>query len=75
MFSANKDIISLLEIHETENSIYLVFEHLPGGELLSWKQEVINGFSELDVMTILKNILKAVESMHRMGVAHRDLKP
>ena len=64
----------LEEIHESNNSIYLVMELLKGGELFQQisKNKKIN---VEDVKHIMSNLLTALQYLHEKGIMHRDLKP
>jgi len=67
-------IISLEEVFDEEDNIYLVLELVTGGELFD--QIVARGtYTESDAANIIRQILQAVAYMHENGVAHRDLKP
>jgi calcium/calmodulin-dependent protein kinase I len=68
------NIISLKEVYDEKETIYLVMELVLGGELFD--QIVSRGtYSESDAANIVRQILDAVSYMHDNGIAHRDLKP
>jgi len=70
----HKNIISLEEVFDESDHIYLVMELVTGGELFD--QIVQRGtYSERDAANVVRQILEAVEYMHNNGIAHRDLKP
>jgi len=70
----HKNIISLEEVYDEKDTIYLVMELVQGGELFD--QIVSRGtYSEADAAHIVRQILEAVDYMHGNGIAHRDLKP
>jgi len=70
----HKNIISLEEVYDEKDTIYLVMELVSGGELFD--QIVTRGtYSENDAANIVRQILEAVDYMHANGIAHRDLKP
>lgn len=68
------NIMRLEEIHESNNSIYLVQELLQGGELFEHisKQKRID---VKDVKHIMSNLLDALCYLKKKGIMHRDLKP
>ena len=66
------NIIDLVEIHESQNSLYLVMELLEGGEIFSLSKGKLDNDS---TFAILKGILKALVAMDKQGIMHRDLKP
>merc|ERR1719427_1187170 len=67
-------IMSLEEVHESKNSIYLVVELLEGGELLQYisSKESLN---TADYYQVMKCILEALSYMNSKNIMHRDLKP
>jgi len=67
-------IMSLEEIHESRNSIYLVVELLEGGELLHYISSKEN-LSTADYFQVMKCILEALSYMSDKNIMHRDLKP
>jgi len=68
------NIISLKDVFDEKETIYLVMELVQGGELFD--QIVSRGtYSEADAANIVRQILDAVAYMHDNGIAHRDLKP
>jgi calcium/calmodulin-dependent protein kinase I len=70
----HQNIISLKEVYDEKETIYLVMELVQGGELFD--QIVSRGtYSESDAANIVRQILDAVAYMHDNGIAHRDLKP
>ncbi len=70
----HKNVMKLWEVHESNNSIYLVMELLKGGELfeqISKKKKI----QVDDVRHILGNLLEALVYLQEKGIMHRDLKP
>lgn len=70
----HKNIVKLHEVFEGTHSIYLVFEYLEGGELLTY----INSreeYSEDIVKNIMKNLFQALAYCHNLDIVHRDIKP
>ncbi|KAJ8391475.1 hypothetical protein AAFF_G00089490 [Aldrovandia affinis] len=67
------NIVQLLDILETENSYYLVTELCPGGNLMNRIYEK-NYLEEAEVQKYIRQLVMAVEHLHRAGVVHRDLK-
>ena len=71
----NHDQIPRLLAHfEEEQEFYLVQEFIEGNEL---KQELPLGkpLSKIQVIVLLRDILKILEFVHDQGVIHRDIKP
>jgi len=68
------NIIKLMEVIDTPQTLYLVLEFAEGGELFD---SIVNKgqYTEPEAINIVKQILEAVQYIHTMGIAHRDLKP
>ncbi|RXM92900.1 Hormonally up-regulated neu tumor-associated kinase-like A [Acipenser ruthenus] len=67
------NITQLLDILETENSYYLVMELCPGGNLMHKICEK-KRLEEYEAQKYIRQLVMAVEHLHRAGVVHRDLK-
>ncbi|CAL8277469.1 unnamed protein product [Arctogadus glacialis] len=67
------NITQLLDILETENSYYLVMELCPGGNLMNRIYDK-NKLDERETQKYVRQLVMAVEHLHRAGVVHRDLK-
>jgi len=67
-------IVSLRDIYEDREHVYLVFEYLRGGELLDkiLRQKF---FSEREAKAVMERVTTTVKYLHQNGVVHRDLKP
>ena len=71
---SHPNIMSLEEVHESANSIYLVTEMLEGGELLGKISSPIElGYSE--VARVMGCIMEALGYLAEKNLMHRDLKP
>ncbi|KAM8975323.1 hormonally up-regulated neu tumor-associated kinase [Pelodytes ibericus] len=66
-------ITQLLDILETENSYYLVMELCTGGNLMHkiYERKILE---ENEARKYIRQLILAVEHLHRAGVVHRDLK-
>ncbi|KAJ6242017.1 serine/threonine-protein kinase fhke-related [Anaeramoeba flamelloides] len=68
------NIITLKEIYETKDKVYLVMEYCDKGELFD--DIVEEGFyAEEKASKLIYKILMALKYLHQQGIAHRDLKP
>lgn len=59
---------------QSESQAYVILELIKGKEMF----EVINEaghYNENDAKELFKQLLSAIEYMHRHGICHRDLKP
>ncbi|KAL1779378.1 sperm motility kinase 2B-like, partial [Sigmodon hispidus] len=68
------NIISLLQVIETEQNIFLILELADGRELWDWIQQV-GYLKEGMAQKIFKQIVRAMCYCHDQGIVHRDLKP
>ncbi|XP_051792581.1 hormonally up-regulated neu tumor-associated kinase homolog [Acanthochromis polyacanthus] len=66
-------IVVLLETLETENSYYMVMELCAGGDLMDRICER-KRLEEREVRRYTRQILSAVDHLHKHGIVHRDLK-
>ncbi|KAK2856484.1 hypothetical protein Q5P01_005219 [Channa striata] len=66
-------IVLLLETLETENSYYMAMELCAGGDLMDRICER-KRLEEREVRRYTRQILSAVEHLHKHGIVHRDLK-
>jgi len=68
------NIIQLVEVIDTPDTLFLVLEFASGGELFD---AIVNkgSYSENEAARIIRQILEAIAYVHNHGIAHRDLKP
>lgn len=70
----NKYVVQLHDFIEEKDAFYLVMENMAGGDvfdrIISMKR-----YTEKDARDLVAVLLKAVSSMHEIGIAHRDIKP
>lgn len=68
------NILSLYDVWETPNELYLILEYVPNGELFD--HLVAKGrLSMEEALQYFQQIISAVDYCHRFNIAHRDLKP
>ncbi|XP_072912550.1 uncharacterized protein [Hemitrygon akajei] len=67
------NIVQLFETLETENSYYMAMELCEGGDLMDRISEK-KKLEEREVRKYTRQILSAVEHLHRHAIVHRDLK-
>lgn len=70
-------ILSLYEnLYQGKKCLLIVMECMEGGELFSLIQvRVDQAFTEREVSEIMHDIGTAIDYLHRMDIAHRDVKP
>eukprot|EP01102_Stenamoeba_stenopodia_P006424 TRINITY_DN1759_c1_g1_i2.p1 TRINITY_DN1759_c1_g1~~TRINITY_DN1759_c1_g1_i2.p1 ORF type:complete len:670 (+),score=173.94 TRINITY_DN1759_c1_g1_i2:118-2127(+) len=67
-------VVNLLGLYEDNENVYFVMEYVDGGELFDRIVDA-GSFSELDSKEVVKQVLLALVELHKLGIAHRDLKP
>ncbi len=70
------NIVQLVDIYETENSLEILLEYLPGGNLFD-KIKSQDRVPENVVRQYILDIVKAVKYLHSFPqpILHRDIKP
>jgi calcium/calmodulin-dependent protein kinase I len=62
-------------VYETLNNVYFVLEMIECGELFKYSKRLKNNLSNIDIQTIMKNVLVAIKYIHSKNIIHRDIKP
>lgn len=70
----NKYVVQLYDFIEEKDAFYLVMENMTGGDVFD-RIIAMKRYTEKDARDLITVLLKAVSSMHAIGIAHRDLKP
>ena len=68
------NIIKLFDCYYDKTFYYLIEEYCSGGDLFDYIQKE-HFFTEKKAAIILKQILSAVNHLHKKNIIHRDLKP
>ena len=68
------NIVNFVDFYEEPDYFFLVMELMEGGDVFDRIVEKTQ-YTEKDARDLIRILLKAVEYMHSMNVAHRDLKP
>jgi len=63
-------LLVAVQVMETENSYYLVMEYCAGGDLLE-RIYSRKRLDEIETRRYVRQIVSAVEYMHKAGVIHR----
>uniref|UniRef100_A0A8C0G3C4 Doublecortin like kinase 3 n=1 Tax=Chelonoidis abingdonii TaxID=106734 RepID=A0A8C0G3C4_CHEAB len=71
---SHPNIVSLIEVYETETEIYLILEYVPGGDLFDAIIESVK-FTEHDAALMITDLCEALVYIHGKNIVHRDLKP
>eukprot|EP01116_Phalansterium_solitarium_P006204 TRINITY_DN18505_c0_g1_i1.p1 TRINITY_DN18505_c0_g1~~TRINITY_DN18505_c0_g1_i1.p1 ORF type:complete len:291 (+),score=36.37 TRINITY_DN18505_c0_g1_i1:358-1230(+) len=71
---SHPNIITLQEIFETNDRMYLILELITGGELFD-KIVHLHHYTEKDASRVVQQILRACLHLHEHNICHRDLKP
>jgi len=68
------NIITLYDIFETKERLYLVMELVTGGELF---ERIVQReqYKESEAAIVMKQLFAATAYLHTLGIVHRDLKP
>ncbi|MBF0445624.1 MAG: serine/threonine protein kinase [Magnetococcales bacterium] len=68
------NIVKYIELVNNDSMALIVMEHLAGKTLKSWIEDK-HHFSIQEGVDILKQLLSALEHIHKNGITHRDIKP
>jgi serine/threonine-protein kinase HSL1 (negative regulator of Swe1 kinase) len=71
----HENIVRLYDVWENSNELYLIMEHVKGGELFNYVEKRKVGVPEDETILIFRQIIAALLYCHRMHICHRDLKP
>ncbi|ODH14069.1 CAMK protein kinase [Paracoccidioides brasiliensis] len=69
------NIVQFRDYHDHDNRwIYIIMEFVPGGELSAYLNQC-HHLAEDQVKSISRQILHALQYLHRRRITHRDIKP
>lgn len=72
-FSSHPNIVTLHDVYEDVEHVYLFMDLMKGGELLD--RILQKKFSEKEASIVIETITRTIKYLHDNGVVHRDLKP
>ena len=67
-------MVQIYEIIETEKDLYLVMEHIGGGELFDLIVQN-QRLKEKMACKYFQELISGIKYIHQLGICHRDLKP
>merc|ERR1711907_35373 len=70
----HKDIVSLIEVVDTPNVMYLVLEPMHGGEMFD-RLAKVQRYAEEHAVQCARGLCGALAHMHARSILHRDMKP
>ncbi|CAF1152582.1 unnamed protein product [Adineta steineri] len=70
---SHSNIVQLHEVMETENSYYIVLDLVQGTEFVKYLTKK-KQLDEIETRKYIRQIVSAVDHMHRANVIHRDIK-
>lgn len=68
------NIVRIHEVIGSKTKIYIVMEHVSGGQLTD-KMSYVKKLEEWEARKLFQQLIDAVDYCHNKGVYHRDLKP
>lgn len=73
----SKHTIKMLEVQETQKSIYLIFEYMDGGSIVGEEKGYLAASTTKleEIKRIIFSILTAIRYLKSKRIVHRDLKP
>jgi serine/threonine protein kinase len=70
----DRNVVNVHALRETEFGLFMVMEYVPAKTISEWLREK-GKFSVRDTIDITRQILHAINCVHKAGVIHRDIKP
>lgn len=71
----NPHIVRVYDLFEENNTAYYVMDYVEGESLLSRLKRTNTPLSEKEAMSVLAQVLDALEVVHNLKIWHLDLKP
>ncbi|KAL2549163.1 Phosphoenolpyruvate carboxylase kinase 1 [Forsythia ovata] len=74
ILSGCPNILQLYKIYEDDDYLHMVTDLCDGGDLYD-RVSLGTTFTEPEAAAVLKQLMIAISCCHRLGIAHRDIKP
>ncbi|XP_016490135.2 phosphoenolpyruvate carboxylase kinase 1-like [Nicotiana tabacum] len=74
LISPNPHIVRIFDVYEDDNYLDIVLELCNSSDLFR-RLSTQRTFSESDAIAVMVPLMEAIAHCHRLGVAHRDIKP
>lgn len=71
----NEHIVRVHDLFDENGTSYYVMDYVEGESLSANLKRRSTGFSEAEVLSVLTQVLDALETVHNEGIWHLDLKP
>ena len=69
----HKNIIKMYNNFEKDGKYYIILELAENGNLFEYSHK--NTIPVAEVLSIFKQLVSAVNHLHKLGILHRDIKP
>ena len=71
----NNHIVKVFDLFEENGTVYYVMDYIEGESLRDIQKRTGRPFSEQEVLSILSQMLDALNTIHQHGLLHMDIKP
>ena len=71
----NNHIVKVFDLFEENGTVYYVMDYIEGESLRDVQKRKGSPFSEKEVLSILSQMLDALNTIHQHGLLHMDIKP
>ncbi|KAL6192065.1 hypothetical protein ACLB2K_038452 [Fragaria x ananassa] len=73
LVSPHPNVIGLHGIYEDEDDLHMVLDMCDAPDL--FRRVTLTAFAEPEASSVMSQLMQAVTHCHRLGIAHRDIKP
>ena len=71
---SHPNIVQIFNLRERDESLFLIMEFLPGGDLLQ-QVEQDGPLNRSTFLKVTSDVCRALETLHARNIIHRDIKP